>query len=71
MPAFPARRSGQLLRIERLDGLRAVDDDGVLVVDRFAAERPDEPMRPGIAVAGRVAEREADGWFFAFSAWHG
>src|SRR6266446_6353645 len=46
--------------LERLQRLRAIDDDVVLLVDQLSAERPDEPMRPGVAVAGGVAEREAD-----------
>ncbi len=60
----PRQRPGherrvELLRVlERLERFRAVDHDLVLLVDELAAERPEQPVRPGL-VAGRVPEREA------------
>ena len=45
--------------IERLFGLRRVDDHLVVLVDDVAAVRPQAPVHPGIAVARGVAEREA------------
>src|SRR5690606_22380482 len=43
---------------QRLDRLRAVDHDVVVVVDDLAAEGPDQPVGPG-PVTDRVAQREA------------
>ena len=58
-------RAVELLDVlERLDRLRAVDHDLVVLVDQLAAVRPDEPVHPRVAVAGRVAEREAAGRAF-------
>ncbi len=54
------KRPVHLLRVlERLDRLGTVDHDLVVLVDQLAAERPDQPLAPGIAVAGRIAERES------------
>ena len=61
----PRRAAGHevrrhLLRVlQRLDGLGRIDDHLVFRVDQVAAERPQAPVHPGIAVARGAAEREA------------
>ena len=59
----PRRRPGdhglveQLGVLDRLHRFRRVDDDLVVLVDEIAAERPQAPVHPGIAVSGSVTQR--------------
>jgi hypothetical protein len=61
-PGDRARHEGlvELLQVlQRLDRLLAVDGDGVVLVDKEAAVRPDDPVGECVAVAHRVAQGEA------------
>ncbi len=61
----------QLLQVvQRREGLRAVDGDLAVVIDHGAAMRPQQPVRRAIAVAHRVAEREAAGLVDALQRLH-
>ena len=51
---------GQRLGVfQRLHGLRRVDDDLVVLVDGVGAVTPQDPVHPGVGVAGGMSEREA------------
>src|SRR3712207_7489479 len=47
--------------VQRGDRLPAVDGHLAVLVHQVAAVRPDQPVGEGVAVADRVAQREA-GW---------
>ena len=50
--------------MQRLDGLRRVDDHLAALVDHFPAVAPDDPMREVVAIAHGLAQREASGFAF-------